>query len=109
MVRLVEALKRFPRAACGVTTRTPATKLRVWQLLSAPTLLSHAVSPSSRRGGVQRGTHRSSKELASIRTWIAVRNGNPLPFVWHKTSDQTLESLAAYGERISDSDPREAL
>jgi transposase len=53
---------------------------------------------------LRRGTHRSTKELvASIRTWITDWNENPRPFVWHKTSDEILESLAAYCERISDS------
>ena len=53
---------------------------------------------------LRRGTHRSTKELvASIRTWITGWNENPRPFVWHKTSDEILESLAAYCERISDS------
>jgi len=53
---------------------------------------------------LRRGSHRSTKELvASIRTWITDWNENPRPFVWHKTSDEILESLAAYCERISDS------
>jgi len=53
---------------------------------------------------LRRGTHRSTKELvASIRTWIKRWNDEPRPFVWHKTADQILESLAAYCERISDS------
>jgi transposase len=53
---------------------------------------------------LRRGTHRSTKELvASIRTWIQRWNDEPQPFVWHKTADEILESLAAYCERISDS------
>jgi len=53
---------------------------------------------------LRRGSHRSTKELvASIRTWIELWNEDPRPFVWHKTSDEILESLAAYCERISDS------
>jgi len=53
---------------------------------------------------LRRGSQRSTKELvASIRTWITGWNANPRPFVWHKTSDEILESLAAYCERISDS------
>ena len=53
---------------------------------------------------LRRGSHRSTKELvASIRTWITGWNENPRPFVWHKTADEILESLAAYCERISDS------
>ncbi len=54
---------------------------------------------------IKRGTHRSVKELiASIRTWITGWNDNPRPFVWHKTADEILASLAAYCQRINDSD-----
>jgi len=53
---------------------------------------------------LRRGTHRSVKELvASIRTWIANWNEEPKPFVWHKSADEILDSLAAYCQRISDS------
>jgi len=53
---------------------------------------------------LQRGTHRSVKELvASIRTWVAQWNDDPRPYVWHKTADQILETLAAYCHRITDS------
>jgi transposase len=53
---------------------------------------------------LRRGTHRSVKELvASIRTWITDWNDNPRPFVWHKTADEILDSLAAYCQRISNS------
>ena len=51
---------------------------------------------------LRRGTHRSTKELvASIRTWISDWNENPRPFVWHKTADEILHTLASYCERIS--------
>jgi transposase len=53
---------------------------------------------------LKRGTHRSTRELvASIRTWIARWNDEPKPFVWHKTADEILDSLANYCQRISDS------
>jgi transposase len=53
---------------------------------------------------IKRGTHRSVRELvASIRTWIANWNDDPRPFVWHKTADQILDSLAPYCQRINDS------
>jgi transposase len=53
---------------------------------------------------IKRGTHRSVRDLvASIRTWIATWNDNPRPFVWHKTADEILDSLASYCARISDS------
>jgi transposase len=51
-----------------------------------------------------RGTHRSTKELeASIAHWIERWNENPQPFVWHKSADEILETLASYCARISDS------
>ena len=53
---------------------------------------------------LRRGTHRSVNELvASIRTWITNWNDDPRPFVWHKSADEILDSLAAYCQRISDS------
>jgi len=53
---------------------------------------------------IKRSAHRSARELvASIRTWIANWNDNPKPFVWHKTADEILDSLAAYCHRINDS------
>ena len=53
---------------------------------------------------LRRGTHRSTRELvASIRTWINDWNDNPKPFIWHKTADEILESLANYCQRINDS------
>ncbi|HMC38509.1 MAG TPA: IS630 family transposase [Acidimicrobiales bacterium] len=53
---------------------------------------------------IKRGTHRSVRELVrSIRTWITNWNDNPQPFVWHKTADEILDSLASYCQRINDS------
>lgn len=53
---------------------------------------------------IKRGTHRSVRELVkSIRTWITNWNDDPKPFVWHKTADEILDSLAAYCQRINDS------
>jgi hypothetical protein len=39
----------------------------------------------------------------SIRTWITNWNDDPKPFVWHKSADEILDSLAAYCQRINDS------
>jgi hypothetical protein len=36
---------------------------------------------------------------ASIDTW----NDNPRPFVWTKTADEILDSIARYCKRINDS------
>lgn len=53
---------------------------------------------------LRRGTHRSVRQLiASIRTWVTNWNDDPKPFVWHKTADEILDSLAAYIQRIPDS------
>jgi transposase len=53
---------------------------------------------------IKRSSHRSVRELvASIRTWITNWNDEPKPFVWHKTADEILDSLAAYCQRINDS------
>jgi transposase len=53
---------------------------------------------------IKRGTHHSVKDLvASIRTWITNWNDAPKPFVWHKTADEILDSLANYCTRINDS------
>jgi len=46
---------------------------------------------------LQRGAHRSAKELATdIRAWIETWNDDPKPFVWHKSAEQILERLAGY-------------
>ncbi len=53
---------------------------------------------------LRRGTHRSVRELeADIRGWIATWNDNPRPYVWTKTADQILASIARYCTRINDS------
>jgi transposase len=51
---------------------------------------------------LQRSAHRNIKELAAdILAWAEVWNQNPKPFVWTKTADEILETLAAYCERIN--------
>jgi transposase len=53
---------------------------------------------------IRRGTHRTVTDLIeSIRTWTTNWNDDPKPFVWHKTADDILDTLAAYCQRISDS------
>jgi len=53
---------------------------------------------------LRRGTHRSTKELeTAIESWIAHWNEEPKPFVWHKSADEILDTLASYCARISDS------
>ena len=51
---------------------------------------------------LRRGTHRSVAELEqSIRIWIDTWNDDPKPFVWTKTADQILDSIATYCQRIN--------
>lgn len=53
---------------------------------------------------LRRGAHRSVRQLnADIRDWIDTWNENPRPFVWTKTADEILESIARYCNRINDS------
>jgi transposase len=53
---------------------------------------------------LRRGTHRSVRQLnTDIRDWLAHWNENPRPFVWTKTAEQILDTLATYCERITDS------
>jgi transposase len=53
---------------------------------------------------LKRGTHRSTKALeAAITEWIDRWNEDPKPFVWHKSADEILETLASYCARIVDS------
>src|SRR5215210_2839828 len=53
---------------------------------------------------LQRSTHRSTRQLnADIRAWMESWNDNPRPFVWIKTADEILNSIARYCNRINDS------
>ena len=53
---------------------------------------------------LRRGTHTSVANLqASIQQWVDTWNEDPKPYVWHKTADQILESIAKYCERINNS------
>ena len=53
---------------------------------------------------LRRGAHRSVRELnADIRAWIHTWNENPRPYVWTKTADDILESIAADCGRINES------
>ena len=53
---------------------------------------------------IKRGTHRSTLELErAIRQYLSTYNTDPKPFVWHKSADEILASLARFCKRISDS------
>jgi transposase len=51
---------------------------------------------------LRRGAYRSVRALnADIRAWIENWNENPRPYVWTKTADRILESIAGYCQRIN--------
>ena len=51
---------------------------------------------------LRRGSHRSTVALEkAIRHWLATWNEDPRPFVWTKSADEILATLASYLQRIS--------
>ncbi len=53
---------------------------------------------------IKRGAHTNVQNLErDIREWIVLWNDNPRPYVWVKSADQILASIARYCERISNS------
>ncbi len=51
---------------------------------------------------LRRGTHQSVRALNDdIRSWIQTWNDDPRPYVWTKTSDQILDSISRYCQRIN--------
>jgi len=56
---------------------------------------------------LRRSAHRSVTELETdIRKWTSEWNTAPKPFVWTKSADEILETLAAYCQRSSTQDTR---
>jgi transposase len=59
---------------------------------------------------VRRGVHRSIAELElAIRTFIDAHNAEPKPFVWTKTADDILASIARFAQRTVDDHPTEVM
>ena len=55
---------------------------------------------------IRRGVFRSVRELeAAIRDYIETHNENPKPFVWTKTADQILASIARFARRTCTAEP----
>ena len=51
---------------------------------------------------IKRGAHRSVPELErAIKEFLAVHNDHPKPFVWTKTADEILASIARFAQRTS--------
>jgi transposase len=96
------------------THKTPA--IRAW-LAAHPRFVLHFTPTSSSwlnlverwfaeltTKKLRRGAHRSVRELnADIRAWINTWNTDPKPYVWTKTADQILDSIATYCTRINES------
>ena len=54
------------------------------------------------RRKLRRSSHRSVKDLeADVTAWIEAWNADPKPFVWVKTADEILDSLAHYCTRLT--------
>lgn len=53
---------------------------------------------------LRRGVHRSTRELeAAIKSYLATYDVQPKPFIWNKTADEILATIARFCHRISDS------
>ncbi len=53
---------------------------------------------------IRRGTHRSTRQLVTaIKNYLQHTNDHPKPFIWTKTADEILATVARFCERISDS------
>lgn len=53
---------------------------------------------------LRRGVHRSTRELEdAIYHYLETTNNQPKPFIWTKTADQILATIARFCQRISDS------
>ncbi len=51
---------------------------------------------------LRRGVHKSVQALErDVRAWIENWNEDPRPFIWKKTAEEILDSLAKYIARIS--------
>jgi transposase len=53
---------------------------------------------------IRRGAHRSTRQLIdAIKRYLSLTNENPKPFIWTKTADEILASVARVCQRISNS------
>jgi hypothetical protein len=51
---------------------------------------------------IRRGGHKTIHALEAVfRVWVKDWNEDPKPFVWTKTAEEILDSLARYLQRIS--------
>ena len=53
---------------------------------------------------LQRSDHHSVQALEKdLRAWVQAWNQDPQPFIWTKTAEDILDSIARYLKRINDS------
>jgi hypothetical protein len=53
---------------------------------------------------IRRGSFSSTRQLeTAIRTYVDHHNAQPKPFIWTKSADDILDSIARYCRRINDS------
>jgi hypothetical protein len=100
---LLQRPATVPPPASGTGTHPPgcmpSAQPTVDGVLTAAALAA-ARAPAPRFGSA----HRSVAELeADLTAWIDAWNQDPKPFVWTKTADQILGSLASHLQRINNS------
>ena len=95
------ATRKTP-AICQWLLKHPRLRLRFTPASSSWVNLVERwlAEPANRR--LRRSAHRSVTELETdIRKWTSEWSKNPAPFVWTKTADEILETLAACCRRVS--------
>jgi putative transposase len=59
---------------------------------------------------IRRGTFRSVPQLkAAIQEFIDAHQANPKPFVWAKSADEILASIARFAQRTLDARPAQPM
>ncbi|WP_223838816.1 hypothetical protein [Saccharopolyspora pogona] len=86
----------------------PVARKRAWPVLRGLRRGNAPELPDERWFGfltdqlLRRGVHKSVAALEKdVREWIKGWNEDPKPFVWKKTAEEILDSLARYISRIS--------
>ncbi len=51
---------------------------------------------------IKRGSHTSAKQLEdSIKEYLEIHNADPKPFVWHRTADEIISSIARLSDKLN--------
>jgi hypothetical protein len=59
---------------------------------------------------LRRGVFRSTRSMeTTIRNYIDTFNENPRPFIWTKTADEILDSVARFCQRTLEQDTRKTI